>query len=429
MAPGRARASSCAASSSSFAELLLLLSLLVARVAAEHNASEHEPGSAWSAAPAGSEQDLLKCALSHSDPDALRQAAKEARHGAATGDPEFLERQARVQALLHSMKEEPSEAELMQEAVSILANSSAAQEQLLNALQALRYLVEPIDNANNLQGMGGLPPLVAQLAAGQPAALQAAAAHALGTAAANNHQFQAQLVGDHPEVLRLLLALVVRAGEPGDTAGAAGAAGGRADAAAGEPAAGAAGAEAGLKALYALSAILRLNPGARAAFYSAGGVHTLQQLLGSAAGLRAKKKAIALLTDLVHLDAPAMSAAAAATMATQQQHDVTPTAALDYSAAVAAALQLLDVEAQPLQEADLDVQEKALLVLLALLGGAPHAGASATASAAAAAELIRDAGGLATLAQLQAGLLALAAAEEGEGGEGDSYARELWRLA
>ena len=54
--------------------------------------------------------------------------------------------------------------------------------------------------------------LVAQLAAGRPAALQAAAAHALGTAAQNNHQFQAQLLGDHPEVLHLLLALQAESG-------------------------------------------------------------------------------------------------------------------------------------------------------------------------------------------------------------------------
>lgn len=219
----------------------------------------------------------------------------------------------------------------------------------------------------DLHGMGGLPPLVAQLAAGRPAALQAAAAHALGTAAQNNHQFQAQLLANHPEVLQLLLALAVRAAEPGGTAGAT--SGGAAVAATDEPAA-RAGTEVGLKALYALSAILRLNAGARAAFYGAGGVHTLQQLLGSAAaGQRARKKAAALLADLVHLDAPAMSAAAAAAAAATapQQHAKqgagAPAAALDFSAAVAAALQLLDVEAWPLQEADLDLQVRCVSAL------------------------------------------------------------------
>ncbi|KAL4423589.1 hypothetical protein ABPG77_004629 [Micractinium sp. CCAP 211/92] len=411
----------------------LLFLLSISSGAAEHNKSEEALplGTTWSAVPSGSEQDLLKWALAHSDPDELRRAAQAARHGAATGDPDFLDRQAKVQALLHQMREEPSEAELMQEAVTILGNASATQAQLLGALRALRYLVEPIDNANNLQGMGGLPPLVAQLAAGRPAALQAAAAHALGTAAQNNHQFQAQLLGDHPEVLHLLLALVGHSSEP---FGAAGAAAGGPVAAADEPAA-SAGLDAGLKALYALSAILRLNAGARAAFYAAGGVHTLQQLLGSAAaGPGARKKAAALLADLVHLDAPAMHAAAAATTAAQQQHAQpgasAPAAALDFSAAVAAALQLLDVDSLPLQGGDLDLQEKALLVLLTLLGDKDDSGiGAARASSAAAAELIRDAGGQATLARLQTGLLAAAAAEEGDGEGGDSYARELLGLA
>lgn len=441
MAAGSLRSvqvSSCTAARRTWA-LLLLLPLSIAPIAAQRNESEGglRPETAWLAAPAGSEQDLLKWALAHSDPDELRQAAKAARHGAATGDPEFLERQAGVQALLQRMKEEPTEAELMREAVSILSNSSATQAQLQGALQALRYLVEPIDAANDLQGMGGLPPLVALLAAGRPAALQAAAAHALGTAAQNNRQFQAQLLGDHPEVLQLLLALVARAGEP---AGAAGAAeDGPTAAAAGQPEAGT-GAEVGLKALYALAALLRLDAGARSAFYGAGGVHTLQQLLASpAAGLRAKKKAAALLTDLVHLDAPAMSAAAAATAAQQRRTGTQragsaattgPTAGLDLSAVVAAALQLLDVEAWPLQEADLDLQEKALLVLLALLGDPNNAGTAAAAdSSAAAAELIRDAGGLVVLTRLQADLLAAAETEEGNGSEGDSYARELHALA
>lgn len=57
---------------------------------------------------------MTSLSAAHSDPDELRRAAEAARHGAATGDPDFLERQAKVQALLHRMKEEPSEAELMQ---------------------------------------------------------------------------------------------------------------------------------------------------------------------------------------------------------------------------------------------------------------------------------------------------------------------------
>lgn len=45
----------------------------------------------------------------------------------------------------------------MQEAVAILRNASATQEQQGNALEALRYLVEPIDNANSECWMPPMP--------------------------------------------------------------------------------------------------------------------------------------------------------------------------------------------------------------------------------------------------------------------------------
>lgn len=42
--------------------------------------------------------------------------------------------------------------------MAILRNASSTHEQLGNALEALRYLVEPIDNANS-EATGGGPPL------------------------------------------------------------------------------------------------------------------------------------------------------------------------------------------------------------------------------------------------------------------------------
>lgn len=53
-------------------------------------------------------------AAAHSDPDALKAAAAEARAASEAGSPEFRERQQRVQALLDAMREEPTESELMQ---------------------------------------------------------------------------------------------------------------------------------------------------------------------------------------------------------------------------------------------------------------------------------------------------------------------------
>ncbi len=64
--------------------------------------------------------------------------------------------------------------------------------------------MEPIDNANDLHGLGGLGPLVALLGHEAPA-VAAAAAHALGTAASNNPAFQRQLLSQQPEAVATLL--------------------------------------------------------------------------------------------------------------------------------------------------------------------------------------------------------------------------------
>jgi hypothetical protein len=56
---------------------------------------------------------LLFPAAAHSDPDALRRAASEARAGAEAGSDEYLEKRGRVQDLLEAMKGEPSEAQLL----------------------------------------------------------------------------------------------------------------------------------------------------------------------------------------------------------------------------------------------------------------------------------------------------------------------------
>jgi DNA-binding GntR family transcriptional regulator len=121
--------------------------------------------------------------------------------------------------------------------------------------------------------MGGLAPVVALLAPRQPAGLQAAAAHLLGTAASNNHEFQRQLLADHPETLLLLLQLL--------GSGSSSSAASNSDDSGARAAAAAATAEAATKALYCLAAMLRLNADFRVAFYQAAGVQTLQLLLGA----------------------------------------------------------------------------------------------------------------------------------------------------
>ncbi|KAI3433395.1 hypothetical protein D9Q98_003211 [Chlorella vulgaris] len=318
----------------------------------------------------GSQEDVLKWALAHSDPDALRRAAAEARAGAEAGSDEYLEKRGRVQDLLEAMKGEPSEAHLLREAVGVLSAPGSTQCQVGDALEALRYLVEPIDAANDLQRMGGLAPVVALLHSRHPPALQAKAAHLLGTAASNNLEFQEALLAEQPEVLPLLLQLL---GDGGASSGA-GSGGDEQHAAAAY--------EASAKALYCLSTILRLNSPARAAFYRAAGVQTLQLLLvGGGRDLRLQRKALTLLTDLVHLDAPALAATT-----------------------VTSILQLLDAH-QHL--ADPDLTEKALLAILALLDSS---------AAPAAAKLLASVDGPSILARL-ASRLQTVGAEDADAGD------------
>lgn len=230
--------------------------------------------------------------------------------------------------------------------------------------------------------MGGLAPLVQLLQPEQAAELQARAAFVLGTAAANNAPFQQQLLEQHPETLRLLLQLL-----------ASGTGGGAGDAKA----------EAAAKALYCLSALLRLSAPARGAFYRAAGLATLQVALrggaagsdgsgadGSsgvrvtAAGLSLQRKALGLLADLAQLDG-----------------------GLDAAAATGTALQLLEAQARlaAAGQGDLDLQEKALLLLQALLNGRPE-------SAASTAQLMVGGHGPATLRRLEEAWRQAAAAEE-----------------
>jgi nucleotide exchange factor SIL1 len=262
----------------------------------------------------------------------------------------------------------------------------------------------------DLQGMGGLAPVVALLGRQHPPALQERAAHVLGTAASNNHRFMGQLLGDHPEALRLLLQLVgAHGGSEGSLASDSRSSGGSGSLSGGDQAAAT---EAGIKALYALSAILRLHAAARDAFCQMDGMQALQALLhADAADVRLKHKALGLLTDMIHAE--------------QQQQDL----GLDLAAAAMTALRLLERSSRQAAkgsnswssadvEADLDLQEKALLALLAALDS------QQSASVAAAVARYAEVGGAATLARLQASLQDVAAEQSG-----DEYLLELAELA
>lgn len=51
---------------------------------------------------------------------------------------------------MQQMNSEPSDAQLMKAGLDILANASSSRDEMHHALTALRYLVEPIDNAKGL---------------------------------------------------------------------------------------------------------------------------------------------------------------------------------------------------------------------------------------------------------------------------------------
>lgn len=92
--------------------------------------------------------------------------------------------------------------------------------------------------------------------------LQAAAAHVIGTAAANNPNFQKALLGNHPDVFAALLAIAASSQE-----------------------------DASAKGVYAVASLVRNAPEVRAAFTAAGGLAALEGLMTSAtAAARTKRK-------------------------------------------------------------------------------------------------------------------------------------------
>jgi nucleotide exchange factor SIL1 len=243
------------------------------------------------------EPDLLKWALAHSDPEALRDhadAARRERHR----DGDAAERSARVAELLGAVAAAPTPTTLMQGALSVLGGAAANPADKLRALEALRQLVEPIDDAMDLHKLGGTAALLALLGGGggdggdaggggDGAALAAGAARALATAASNNNAFQEQLLQGHAEVMHGLARMAARASENADDGGAA-------------------------AALHAAGAVLRNSDEGRRLWAHAGGEAILTSLAGAGGDAlpRAQLRALALCTDLVAVAGGGVDAAA-----------------------------------------------------------------------------------------------------------------------
>ena len=269
---------------------------MAAEVLAEAEEYERAGGGVGEAQRDGfrTETELLHWALNASDADALAQAAELAdaadAAGAGYAHRKTLEEQrADVAAMLEASAVKP-DAELIGEAVDVLRSTGskrASVDEQLAALAALQYLVEPIDNANDLEGLGGVAVLqdvlVDGVSAGEDAdpRVLAAAAWALGTACSNNAKFQEALLDRHPAALGACLDVVAGSMRGADEGGAARA-----------------------KALYALGACARENEVALASLLAAGMVDTLAASLRHGGSEKVSSKALVLLTDTARFVSP-----------------------------------------------------------------------------------------------------------------------------
>mmetsp|Transcript_11003 Transcript_11003/g.31074 ORF Transcript_11003/g.31074 Transcript_11003/m.31074 type:complete len:405 (+) Transcript_11003:118-1332(+) len=231
-------------------------------------------------------EDLLHWAVTHSDSAELRRlAAAAAGSGSEKMTVEQLKelaaRRAKIKEAIDAFKEEPTEVELMKEAIqSITTYVEGGPEQfsteesevefIESTLKGLQILVEPIDNANDMKALRGIQPLV-QLLSGPPA-LQRGAAGVIGTAASNNPTFQGYLMEAEPSVISILLRLVA-AEDQADS----------------------------VRGLYALGAMVRNTHEPQTAFFEAGGVKAISERakLAAAGGQwKVSSKCLQVIADL-----------------------------------------------------------------------------------------------------------------------------------
>ncbi|WVZ65532.1 hypothetical protein U9M48_014880, partial [Paspalum notatum var. saurae] len=211
----------------------------------------------------GSLDSMLQWAIGNSDPEKLKEEAADVQKLSAD---ELLKRRQEIKELMEKLKM-PSDADLMKIAIADLNNSSISLEDRQRALQELLVLVEPIDNANDLDKLGGLLPVIQELNNANEE-IRTTSAWVLGTASQNNALVQNQILGYGA------LARLVKMGYSTST-------------------------EEAAKALYAISSLIRNNVNGQEAFHSENGSAMLQHILvRSSIDVRLQKKAVFLVTDL-----------------------------------------------------------------------------------------------------------------------------------
>ncbi|KAB5564742.1 hypothetical protein DKX38_004796 [Salix brachista] len=207
---------------------------------------------------------MLQWAIGHSDPVKLKESAEDAQRLSAS---ELQKRQLEIKELIEKMKM-PSDAQLMQIAIDDLNNSSSSLEDRQRALQELLILVEPLDNANDLNKLGGLAVVIQELNHPDPDTRRLSA-WVLGKACHNHPVVQKQILelGALTKLIKMVKSTSI---------------------------------EEAIKALYAVSALIRNNFSGQELFYAEAGDAMLQEILSNLnSDTRLCGKAVFLVADLV----------------------------------------------------------------------------------------------------------------------------------
>eukprot|EP00884_Botryococcus_braunii_P008176 jgi/Botrbrau1/1735/Bobra.116_2s0075.1 len=177
------------------------------------------------------------------------------------------------------LKQQPTETDLIKAAIATLQKEGVTAGDRVSALNMLQPLLEPIDNANDMKDLGGLEALMGALKEDWGAAVNAAAAHCIGTAASNNHVFQEHFMEAFPAAIARLIQLANTEEE----------------------------AVAG-KALYALGQLVRGSEEARRNFLEGGGKDLMRDLVSMKRSQPTLlRKALDLVSDLSIPDGPPVS--------------------------------------------------------------------------------------------------------------------------
>ncbi|KAK7291575.1 hypothetical protein RIF29_06832 [Crotalaria pallida] len=206
---------------------------------------------------------MLQWAISHSDPEQLKESAQNQQRLLPI---ELQKRQMEIKEVMEKIKM-PSDAELMKIAINDLNNLSLSLEDRYRALEELLELVEPIDNANDLNKLGGLLAVTRELNHSDPG-IRTVAAWILGKASQNNPVVQHQVL--ELGVLSRLMNMVKSNSV-----------------------------EEANKAIYAISALIQNNLASQELFYAEAGGLMLRDILRNVnLDIRLRRKAVLLLTGL-----------------------------------------------------------------------------------------------------------------------------------